>query len=248
MVPGHGGALLAVTEMGKGRPALLVHGFISTAQVNWIEFGVARALTQAGFRLILPDLRGHGESAKPAAPEAYPPDVLARDVLSLIAHFGLQPGGYDLVGYSLGARTCLRACVLGAAPGKLVLGGMGEAGFLDSAERVRWFIAAIEARENARKGSAEAIVARFLRSMNTDPLAAIQVMRSSVDTTVEELRQVTCQTLLVAGRDDQDNGRIEPMIDLLPEAVALRVPGDHMSVVSRPEFAAAIRDFLTGRT
>src|SRR3546814_11078338 len=61
---------------------------------------------RSGFRLILPDLRGHGESGKPHDPAAYPPDALTEDGLALVEQMGLTD--YDLGGYSLGARTTAR--------------------------------------------------------------------------------------------------------------------------------------------
>jgi len=66
------GARLAYRELGDGRPVVLVHGFFSTAMVNWVRYGHAESLAARGFRVIMPDLRGHGDSAKPHDPAAYP--------------------------------------------------------------------------------------------------------------------------------------------------------------------------------
>src|SRR3546814_14959748 len=62
-----------------------------------------RIITDAGFRVIMPDLRGHGDSDKPHNPACYKPDVLADDAFDLIGHLGLTD--YDLAGYSLWGRT-----------------------------------------------------------------------------------------------------------------------------------------------
>jgi pimeloyl-ACP methyl ester carboxylesterase len=91
------GTRIAWREMGEGRPLLLIHGYFSTASVNWIKYGHAALIAEAGFRVIMPDLRGHGDSAKPHDPAAYPPDALMRDGLALVAHLGLR--NYDLAGY-----------------------------------------------------------------------------------------------------------------------------------------------------
>src|SRR5262249_11308130 len=102
----HDGTKLAYRELGHGRPVVLIHGYFSTATVNWIRYGHAAAIAARGHRVIMPDLRGHGDSAKPHGSSAYPPDVLADDGFALIDHLGLTD--YDLGGYSLGARTTVR--------------------------------------------------------------------------------------------------------------------------------------------
>ena len=100
------GQELAYWEMGEGQAVVLLHGLFSDARTNWIRYGHAAAIAAKGFRLVMPDLRAHGTSARPHDPAAYPPDVLASDGMALIAHLGLVD--YDLGGYSLGGRTSAR--------------------------------------------------------------------------------------------------------------------------------------------
>ena len=109
--PGHGGAQLAVHRLGAGRPVLLLHGLFSSGHVNWIKYGTAARLAAAGFEAIMPDLRAHGQSEAPHDPEAYPADVLVKDVLALVSGLGLVE--YDLVGFSLGSRTAVRGVLAG---------------------------------------------------------------------------------------------------------------------------------------
>jgi len=80
------GVALAWHETGEGRAVVLLHGLFSDAQTNWIKFGHAAAIAARGFRVIMPDLRAHGESGKPHEASAYPPDILAEDGLALITH------------------------------------------------------------------------------------------------------------------------------------------------------------------
>ena len=75
---------LAVHRLGAGRPVVLLHGLFSSAQMNWIRFGHAQALAEAGCEAIMPDLRAHGDSDKPHDPAAYPHDVLVRDVTAVV--------------------------------------------------------------------------------------------------------------------------------------------------------------------
>ena len=107
---------LSWQELGEGRPVVLLHGLFSDADTNWIRFGHAEAIAAGGFRVIMPDLRAHGASARPHEASAYPPDVLADDGLALVDHLGITD--YDLGGYSLGARTAVRMVVRGARPGR----------------------------------------------------------------------------------------------------------------------------------
>ncbi|TDV49979.1 alpha/beta fold hydrolase [Actinophytocola oryzae] len=118
--PGGDGLELAYRDLGHGRPLVLLHGFASTSAV-WLDSGLAATLAEHGRRVILPDLRGHGDSASPHA--AYPPDVLVDDGLALVEELGLDD--YDLGGHSLGGRTALRMLVRGAHPARAVVIGQG---------------------------------------------------------------------------------------------------------------------------
>ncbi len=119
---------LAYREVGHGRPVVLIHGYFSNATVNWVNYPHAAAVAARGFRVIMPDLRGHGDSARPQQAAAYPPDILADDGFALIEHLGLA--SYALGGYSLGGRTTIRMLARGAAPSRAVVAGMGLDGVL----------------------------------------------------------------------------------------------------------------------
>jgi len=165
------GVELAWHELGEGRPVLLLHGLFSDADTNWIRFGHAAEIAGRGFRVIMPDLRGHGTSARPHEPSAYPRDVLAEDGLALIAHLGLED--YDLGGYSLGGRTAVRMVVLGAKPGKLVVAGMGLEGLLDTRARAAHFKAILQGLGTHERGSPEWMAEAFLKTTGGDPEALL---------------------------------------------------------------------------
>src|SRR5690606_10563983 len=92
---------------GQGSPIVLVHGFASTHKVNWIATGWSRALVEAGYRVVMPDGRGHGASGKPHESAAYALRAMAGDVVALLDHLG-EPGA-DLMGYSMGGMVSLVA-------------------------------------------------------------------------------------------------------------------------------------------
>jgi pimeloyl-ACP methyl ester carboxylesterase len=221
---------------------LLLHGLFSNAETNWLKFGHAAEIAGRGFRVIMPDLRGHGESAAPHDPAAYPPDVLARDGLELVAHLGLSD--YDLGGYSLGARTAARMAILGAAPRRLVIAGMGLRGMVDVHRRAGHFRRILTGRGTHERGSPEWLAEAFLKTTGGDPQAMLPLLGSFVDSSEEELRSIAMPALVVSGAEDQDNGPAEALAELLPRGCYAEVPGNHMSAVTRPELGREIARFL----
>lgn len=105
--------------------ALAVHGFASSGLLNWRNSGWVRDLIRAGYRVIAIDQRGHGQSGKPHAPEAYTMRLLVADVLQVLDTFMLDEVSY--IGYSLGARVGWQTAL--TAPGRIsraVLGGIPD--------------------------------------------------------------------------------------------------------------------------
>jgi pimeloyl-ACP methyl ester carboxylesterase len=240
--PGRDGERLAYREMGEGRALVLIHGFFSTALVNWVRYGHAAKIAARGYRVIMPDLRGHGDSAKPHDPGAYPPDVMADDGLALIEQLGLTD--YDLGGYSLGGRTTLRMLVRGAAPRRAIVAGMGLEGMLHTAGRGEYFRRVLSAPGSFARGSSEWMTEAFLKTVGGDPMALLNVLESFVDTPCETLQRIDTPTLVLVGAQDNDNGSAEALAAALPRGRYSVVPGNHMNAVTRPELSAAMIDYL----
>jgi pimeloyl-ACP methyl ester carboxylesterase len=236
------GVEIAWQELGEGRPLVLIHGLFSNAWTNWIRYGHAARLAEAGHRVIMPDLRGHGLSARPHESEAYPPDVLARDGLALIAHLDL--GDYDLGGYSLGGRTVVRMLADGARPRRAVVAGMGLSGLLDTGARAGHFRHIVAARGTHPRGTPEWTAEAFLKTTGADPEAMLPLLDSFVDTGEAELRRIALPVLVIAGEADDDNGSAEALAEALPDGRFVAVPGNHMTAVLRPELSQAMVDFL----
>lgn len=236
------GQRLAFRETGQGRPLVLIHGYFSNAWTNWIRYGHAALLAEAGFRLIMPDLRGHGDSAKPHDPAAYPPDVLADDGLALIDQLDLAD--YDLGGYSLGARTTMRMLARGAAPRRAVLAGMGIDGIVRAQGRGTFFRNVLTNLGSFRHGTSEWMTEAFLKTTKGDPEALLLILDTFVDTPLETVRSLAVPTLVVAGAEDDDNGSAHALADKMPDARFVEIPGNHMNAVVRAELGTAIRDFL----
>lgn len=108
----------------SGRPLLMLHGFGSSAEFNWVQSGWIQPLTDAGRRVIAVDLPGHGGNPAPEALDEYTPSRIRAEILQLLADEGVKPldaedptSGVDIIGYSLGARF---AWEFGAAQPELV--------------------------------------------------------------------------------------------------------------------------------
>jgi pimeloyl-ACP methyl ester carboxylesterase len=240
---GFGGAELAVHRLGGGRPVILLHGLFSDAQTNWVRFGHAQRLAEAGFEAIMPDQRAHGQSAKPHEPKGYPHDVLVRDAQALVEHLGLSD--YDLGGFSLGARTAVRCVLAGLRPRKLVLGGMGLEGLAGWDRRAAFFIDAIDRFDEVKHGDPAFMAVAFMKTQKIDRVAARLLLQAVDDTAESELGGVTVPTLVVCGAQDRDNGSPQKLVDALPNAVLAEIPGTHMSSVTEPELGEAVIRFLT---
>jgi pimeloyl-ACP methyl ester carboxylesterase len=236
------GVPIAWREIGEGRPVVLLHGFFSEARTNWIRYGHAAKIAARGRRVILPDLRGHGESGRPHDRAHYPPDALARDGHALIEHLRLSD--FDLGGYSLGARTTARMLATGARPRRVVLSGMGLEGLTDVGTRGGHFRHILTNLGQHRQGSPEWLAEAFLKTTGGDPVALLNVIDTFVGTPKETLAAVERPTLVLCGADDRDNGSAPALAEVLPEARYVEVPGNHMSAVTKPELGAALADFL----
>lgn len=237
---GADGADLVYREVGAGRPVVLVHGYFSTAYVNWVRYGHAASLAARGFRAVMPDLRGHGDSARSHDPVDYPPDVLADDGFALLAHLGL--GSYDLVGYSLGGRTVARMLTRGAAPDRSVIAGMGLEGITAPAASNAYFRRILDGLGSWQRPGPEWQAEAFLKTVGGDPEALRLVLNTSVDTTLTELAAVGVPTLVLVG--DADDRGARALAEALPRGSYATVPGTHMGAVTRPELASAIGEFL----
>src|SRR5262245_18020041 len=100
----HGDVEIAYLDEGEGEPIVLVHGFASNKEVNWVYPGWVATLTKAGRRVIALDNRGHGASSKLYDPAAYYSARMAQDLRALMDHLDLAQA--DVMGYSMGARIC----------------------------------------------------------------------------------------------------------------------------------------------
>ncbi len=236
---------IAFIDEGEGEPIVLVHGFASNAQVNWVSPGWVATLTKAGRRVIALDDRGHGASSKLYDPAAYHSAIMADDVRALLDHLALARA--DVMGYSMGAR--IAAFFALAHPARLrraVLGGLGSR----LVEGVGLPESIAEALEAASLADVEDPVGRMFRSFaeqtqsDLDALAAC-IRGSRQILTREQVQQIRAPVLVAVGSKDVIAGSPHELAAMLPAGRALDVPGrDHMLAVGDKVFKQAVLAFL----
>ena len=236
------GVDLAWHEVGEGSPVVLLHGPFSDAHVNWIKFGHADKLAARGLRVIMPDLRAHGQSGRPHDPANYPHGILGRDLAELITQLGLTE--YALGGFSLGARTVVQGIGEGLKPTRAVLAGMGLEGLTGWLGRKHFFVDAIANFDTAARGDRHWMAIQFMKTMKVDRVAASLLLPTFTDAHPEWLAAFTMETLVLCGTEDHDNGSAPALVASLPNATLAEVPGTHMSSVTKPEFGDALDAFL----
>jgi pimeloyl-ACP methyl ester carboxylesterase len=237
------GVQLAYHELGERRPVIMLHGLFSDAYVNWIKFGHAARVAADGFRVIMPDLRAHGQSGKPHGEQYYPRGILARDLRELIELLDLSD--FDLGGFSLGARTTVEGVGEGLQPRRAFLGGAGLEGLRNWKRRKTFFLEAIEMFDKVQRGDPHWLSIQFMKSQRVDRVAAAQLLESFEDAFMAWLEAFTMPTLVVCGSEDDDNGSAEELANILPNAIFEEVPGTHMSSVTKPQLGEAIANFLS---
>lgn len=237
------GVSISWRETGSGRPLILIHGFFSEADTNWIKYGHAALLVDAGYRVIMPDLRAHGLSGKPHDPAHYPKDILADDQFALLSHLGIE--NYDLGGYSLGGRTVARMLARGATPGRAIISGMGFDGLTKTGNRSGHFKQVLDNLGHHERGSAAFMAEAFLKTTGGDPLALRRILDTFIDTDEADLRAFELPVAVICGVEDQDNGSAADLAMVLPHGKLFEVPGNHMSAVVKPELGQAMVSALT---
>jgi pimeloyl-ACP methyl ester carboxylesterase len=237
------GTKIAWRETGAGRPLVLIHGYFSDADTNWIKFGHATLLAEAGYRVIMPDLRAHGLSGKPQDPALYPKDILADDQFALFDHLDLTD--FDLGGYSLGGRTVARMLARGCKPGRAIISGMGLQGLTSTEKRGDHFRHVLDNIGNHERGSPAWMAEAFLKTTGGDAVALRHILDTFVDTSAEQLHGFDSPVAVVCGEEDEDNGSASALAELLPHGKLFTVPGNHMSAVIKPQLGQAIVKALT---
>lgn len=239
---------IAYLDQGTGDAVLLVHGFASSAAVNWQDTGWIAAVANSGRRAIALDNRGHGRSGKLYDPADYALAPMAGDALALLDRLGIERA--DLIGYSMGARICATATL--AVPARvrsLTLGGIGG-GLMTGTSDAERIAAALEASNPAEVTDPRGRMFRSFADRTGSDLAALAAcMRARNErVAVDRLAALSIPMLIAIGTADEVAGSPEGLTRHLPRAELLLLPAkDHMKAVGDPRFKRGFLEFLDRR-
>jgi len=226
--------------------------------------GLARALLAAGARTIMPDMRGFGASDKPRERSAYENSAHSRDVAALIDHLHLD--AVDVIGYSMGCGTTARLLALNPQRVKsAILAGVADYALGDNVVEFpkswpipdsvpRPITRSVWAEEGARILEQGEIIPGHLasaslmaaRATGADPKVLAAVIRGAVmpPWPMEALRTIQVPVLILNGRHDAANQKIDGLLRAIPTARAASCEGDHHSTPYQPTFHQAVIQFL----
>src|SRR5450631_2315975 len=245
----HNGAVeIAYLDEGEGDPILLVHGFASTKNVNWVYPAWVSELKKNGRRVIALDNRGHGDSAKLYDPAQYEVETMAGDVMALMDHLGLERA--DVMGYSLGSR--MTAVLALRQPQRLrsaIFGGIGI-GMIEGGGPGENVAAALEAPslEDVSDPVGRAFRA-FADQTRSDRRALAACLRGSRRLmTREEAAGISVPVLIAVGTSDEIAGSAASLGKIIPGSQVLDIPDrDHMRAVGDKVYKSGVLDFLSNR-
>jgi pimeloyl-ACP methyl ester carboxylesterase len=247
-----GGVRIAFIDVapadGSAEPVLLIHGFASNHAVNWVNTLWVRTLTDAGYRVVAFDNRGHGQSEKLYDPAAYHSAIMADDARRLLDHLRLERA--DIMGYSMGARITaflalkhpdrVRSALIAGIGVKLVE-GVGLP--LDIAE-------AMEAPSlDALKDPTQRMFRAFAEQTKSDVKALAACIRGSRQVLSEgEVASIRVPALIAVGTKDTVAGPPQPLAALMQNARTLDIPGrDHNLAVGDKAHKQGVLAFLAER-
>ncbi len=244
----HDDVEIAYLDEGEGDPIMLVHGFASTKNVNWVYPTWVSELRKNGCRVIALDNRGHGDSAKLYDPTQYSIPIMASDVVALMDHLDIERA--DVMGYSLGGR--MTAWLALNAPERLrsaILGGIGIAMIEGGGpgENVAQALGASSLEDvTDPTGRTFRAFADQPRSARLAPAACRRGSRGLM--TKQEAAAISVPVLIAVGTTDEVAGSAEALGEIIPGSEVLDIPGrDHMRAVGDKIYKTGVLDFLSRR-
>ena len=243
------GVKIYYEDHGHGPPILLSHGYSATCRM----WNAQISALVARHRVIVWDMRGHGESDDPADPGAYSEALTVADMAELLRRCridravigGLSLGGYMSLAFHLAHPEMVDA---------LMLFDTGP-GFRNAEARQAWNERAeqrardLEARGFAALGESDEVRASKHRSARGLAGAARGMLAQADDHIMTGLDKIAVPTLVVVGADDTHFlAASDYMARKIPGAVRVTIPGaGHASNLHQPDaFNRAVTDFLGG--
>lgn len=239
---------IAYLDEGLGDPVLLIHGFASNKEINWVGPSWFKTLTDAGYRVIAFDHRGHGASQKLHDPALYHTRLMAEDAARLLDHLGIHRA--DVIGYSMGARVGAQmALYFPSYVRSLVLGGLG----IHLVEGVGLPQSIADAMEAPSVDDVPDPMGKMFRAFadaNKQDLKALAacIRGSRQELARDEVARIHQPVLVAVGTRDKVAGDAHALAALLPNAAALDIPNrDHNPAVGDKVFKHGVLEFLAKR-
>jgi pimeloyl-ACP methyl ester carboxylesterase len=240
------GVKIHYETFGQGKPIILVHGFASSLQGNWVVTGWAEALQPVRWVVAL-DCRGHGQSDKPHDSEAYGGEKMAGDVLRLMDHLSIAKA--DLFGYSMGAG--IAGYLLAHQRERftsVILGGIGNVFAYTGGERSSVITDALLARDPSQISDPVGVAFRAFADLNpNNDLEALAACARRVRQPIDraDLADVDIPVLIVDGGNDILATNPDELAAGIPGASLVIIPDrDHLTVVPDPRFKERVLAFL----
>ncbi|RKS67733.1 alpha/beta hydrolase family protein [Actinomadura pelletieri DSM 43383] len=219
-------------------PVLLVHGFCSDGTTDWVDTGIAEALTAAGRTVVVPDLPGHGRSPAPATAAEVTAPAIAADLVAALDRAGIT--SFDAAGYSLGSRIIWE--LPAAAPGRVertVLGGLSPVEPFSAVD--------IDALHAAVRDGAEpadpftGMIAGMIKNFG-DRAPALALCVEGLRSTPFSGGAWKAETLpvFVVGDNDELTRGINGLAEEIGKAELVTVPGAHHEVLGGAPFRDAV--------
>ncbi|WP_235934363.1 alpha/beta fold hydrolase [Paramicrobacterium chengjingii] len=241
-----GDVQLATYEIGDPDtpPVMLVHGFASSAESNWVLTGWTRELTRNGYRVIALDHRAHGRSDKPHDRAAYSMSIMRDDVFRVMDAYAIASAPW--VGYSMGARvTWYSALTENDRVTRAVLGGIPKA---DPFARLD----ITQARNYAEMGipMTDAVTRTYIEMASEQGdndlfalVALVEGLRGDPHASID--KAPPHPLLIAAGSDDTIANEARLLADEAPDARFIDLPGrTHFNAPTSGAFRRAAIEFL----
>lgn len=226
-------------------PVLLIHGFASHVEMNWIGPGWVKDLSGQGYRVVAYDNRGHGKSEKVYDPELYSAELMADDACNLLDHLNITKA--HVIGYSMGARIAATMALRHAERvGRLVIGGLGL-NIVRSMAGTGPISQALMATHIDDVLNPTARTFRAFAEQTKSDLKSLAVCIRKIRAPVsrEALVNLTVPVLVAVGTRDVIAGPGAALAQMIPGAEFFEIlEYDHMKAVGAPSFKQAVLAFL----
>lgn len=230
---------IAYLDEGEGEAVVLVHGFISNGS-SWNKTVLKQALLDAGYRVIVPDLRGNGHSDRPQEAAAYQNDAEIKDLMALMDH--LKVDSITAIGYSRGSIVLAKWLTQDSRIKRAVIGGMGFDFTDPNWDRRIAFADAFSGRAELTDLTRGAV--EYATSIEADLKVLGLLQDYQPVTSPEALQQITIPMLVICGDQDRDNGDPAELQSYLPNSQLIIVEGDHNNTYKQANFAEKVMGFL----